>query len=198
MLILDTVDDADPAMDARTKYYIDSVAQRASEMPTVNKSATLALYHLLGTADMLHGHFTPFATNLGLSLTGWNVLNLLFYAPEGARPMHELSQLMLVSRQNVTQLIDGLEKKHLVDRSPCPHDGRVKLVAITKKGRDLVLQARGSHHAGIREVLETLRDPELELLSDYLLRIQARVEELSTVKSAVVDKPKARKARKVS
>jgi MarR family 2-MHQ and catechol resistance regulon transcriptional repressor len=170
-------------MDARTKFYIESVERRSKELPVVNKSATLALYHLLGTADLLHGHFTPFATRLGLSLAGWGVLNLLFYAEGGARPMHELSELLLVSRQNVSQLVDGLEKKRFVERTPCPADGRVKLVAITRKGRDVVLAARDEHHRAIRAVFETLRDPELDLLSDYLLRVQGRIEEIEAQRS---------------
>lgn len=194
----------DAVMDARTKYYIESVERRAKELPAMNKSATLALYHLLGTADLLHGHFAPFAANLGLSLAGWGVLNLLFYAEHGARPMHEISQLMLVTRQNITQLVDGLENKLLVERGPSPDDGRVKLVRITKKGRELVLEGREEHHRRIREVFEVLRDPELDLLSDYLLRIQARVEEVGAIPTTTPSRlpnsrpPKAKKSRRAS
>ncbi len=183
-------------MDARTKFYIESVERRAKELPAVNKCATLALYHLLGTSDLLHAHFTPFATNLGISLAGWGVLNLLFYADGGARPMHELSQLLLVSRQNITQLVDGLEKKLLVERCPSPADGRVKLVKITKKGQRIVAEAREDHHRAIREVFEVLRDPELELLADYLLRIQARIEELGVAPNG--GEPKTARPRKTS
>ena len=183
-------------MDARTKFYIDLVDQRAHEYPAANRWATLSWFHLIGTADMVQRYLTPFATKLGLSLSGWGVLNLLHYAPGGARPMHELSQLLLVSRQNVTQLVDSLEKKRLVERSPSPDDGRVKIVRITKKGSDLVLSERQTHQALVRRVFESLRDPELELFSDYLLRLQGRVEELGGANEPEPDAPKRRKSGK--
>lgn len=180
-------------MDIRTKHYIDLVERRANEFPAGNKKATLGWFHLVGTADMVQRFLTPFAQSLDLSLAGWGVLNLLHYADEGSRPMHQLSQLLLVSRQNVTQLVDGLEKKRLVERTPCPKDGRVKLVTITRKGSDLVLAHRQTHQAIVRSIFETLRDPELDLLGDYLLRIQGRIEELGGAEDEESEGPKSGK-----
>jgi DNA-binding MarR family transcriptional regulator len=150
--------------------------------PGISKPATLALYHLLATHDLLHSYFTPVIGKHGVSIASWNVLNLLYGADGGTRPMHELSELMLVSRQNVTQLVDGLEKMSLVERRSCREDGRVKLVEITKAGRDVVERAQRAHFDTIKDVFSKLRDPELELLADYLLRVQERILELRAEK----------------
>ncbi len=165
-------------MHARTKYYIEAVDRRMKRTPGISKNATLALYNILGTHDLLQGYFAPIIAEYGVSLAGWNVLNLLNSSETGSKPMHALSELMIVSRQNVTQLVDGLEKKKLVQRHACKEDGRVKHVEITKAGHDLVERAAKVHFEAIKTVFGVLRDPELELFSDYLLRIQERILEL--------------------
>jgi DNA-binding MarR family transcriptional regulator len=176
-------------MHARTKYYIEAVERRIKRTPGMSKNATLALYNVLATHDLLYGHFSPIIAEYGVSLAGWNVLNLLNAAESGSRPMHELSELMLVSRQNVTQLVDGLERKKLVQRHACKEDGRVKHVEITKGGRDLVDRAQRVHFDAIKEVFGVLREPELELFSDYLLRVQERILELKDASDAKPTKP---------
>ena len=176
-------------MHARTKYYIEAVERRLKRTPGMNKHATLALYNVLATNDLLHGHFSPIIAEYGVSLAGWNVLNLLNGSETGARPMHELSALLLVSRQNITQLVDGLEKKKLVQRHACKDDGRVKHVEITKAGRDLVERAKRVHFDAIKDVFGVLRDPELELFSDYLLRLQERILELKDASDAKSAQP---------
>jgi DNA-binding MarR family transcriptional regulator len=179
-------------MHARTKFYLDAIERRIKKTPGVPKQATMALYHIAATHDLLHAHFTPIAAKYGVSLAGWNLINLLNATEEGARPMHELSQLMLVSRQNVTQLVDGLEKKKLVQRHASREDGRVKFVEITKAGRELAERGQRAHLDAIRDVFAKLRDPELERLADFLVRIQERVLEHKEEKEAVLPETKRR------
>lgn len=163
---------------ARNQFYVDAVDRRLKRTPGLPKHATLALFHIVSAHDLMHAHFSVVIAKYGVSVAGWNLLNLLNTAESGARAMHELSELMLVSRQNITQLVDGLEKKKLVARSTSKEDGRVKNVEITRAGRELVEAAQGPHFEEIREVFKALRDPEVELLCDYLVRLQARLLEL--------------------
>ncbi len=153
-------------------------AQYEAHTGDLGRTPHLALYNILGTHDLLHGYFAPIIAEYGISLAGWNVLNLLHSSETGSKPMHALSELMLVSRQNVTQMVDGLEKKKLVQRHACKDDGRVKHVEITKAGRELVERAAPGHFEAIKTVFGVLREPELELFSDYLLRLQERILEL--------------------
>lgn len=161
---------------ARNQFYVDALERRKT--PGMPKHATLALFHIVGTHDLMHAHFSVVIAKHGVSVAGWNMLNLLNTSETGARPMHELSELMLVSRQNVTQLVDGLERKKLVVRSTSKEDGRVKNVELTKAGRELVDEVQGPHFEEIREVFKALRDPEVELLCDYLVRLQSRLLDL--------------------
>lgn len=166
------------SLTARNQFYTEAMERRLKRTPGIPKHATLALFHIVSAHDLLHAHFSVVIAKYGVSVAGWNMLNLLSSAESGARPMHELSELMLVSRQNITQLVDGLEKKKLVARATSKEDGRVKNVEITKAGRELVELAQGPHFEEIKEVFKALRDPEVELLCDYLVRIQARLLDL--------------------
>jgi DNA-binding MarR family transcriptional regulator len=166
------------SLGARSQFYVDAIDRRMKKTPGIPRNPTLALFHILWAHDLLHAHFSVSIAKYGVSVAGWNMLNLLATAESGSRPMHELSELMLVSRQNITQLVDGLEKKKLVSRTSSKEDGRVKNVEITKAGRDLVEKAQKPHFEEIREVFTGLREPEVELLCDYLVRIQERLLEL--------------------
>ncbi|MFO0611177.1 MAG: MarR family transcriptional regulator [Polyangiaceae bacterium] len=163
------------SLTARNQFYADAIDRRLKKTPGIPKHATVALYHIVSAHDLLHAHFSVVIAKYGVSVAGWNMLNLLCTSESGARPMHELSELMLVSRQNITQLVDGLEKKKLVVRQTSKEDGRVKNVEVTKAGRDLVDRAQRPHFDEIRAVFADLRDPEVELLCDYLVRIQERI-----------------------
>ena len=51
---------------------------------------------------------------------------------------NEISQLMLVSRANITGLVDSLVRQGLVERTNDPHDRRVNMVKILPKGEKLL------------------------------------------------------------
>lgn len=56
----------------------------------------------------------------------------------GAERMKSLAEKLGRDPTTVSRQITGLEEAELVQRSPCPEDGRSTVVAITKKGLLLV------------------------------------------------------------
>lgn len=55
----------------------------------------------------------------------------------GRRRMHELAELVVLSRSNLTRLVDRLEKAKLVRRVPSEEDRRGAYAEITAEGRKL-------------------------------------------------------------
>jgi DNA-binding MarR family transcriptional regulator len=53
------------------------------------------------------------------------------------KPMGELAKALSCDNSNVTWITDRLEERDLVTRTPAPHDRRVRLLVLTKKGRTL-------------------------------------------------------------
>lgn len=56
--------------------------------------------------------------------------------PEGLR-QYEIGTRVLLSKHNLTRLLDRLEDKGLVTRRDCPEDARGKIVFITNTGQAL-------------------------------------------------------------
>jgi DNA-binding MarR family transcriptional regulator len=57
--------------------------------------------------------------------------------PERPVPMSELAEALHCDNSNVTGIVDRLEERGLVERTPAADDRRVKLIAATKAGHRL-------------------------------------------------------------
>lgn len=102
----------------------------------------------------------------GLPLSSYDVLVVLENAPEHKLRMAELAEHVLLSRSGMTRLIDRLEREGLVARHTCDRDGRGCYAAMTEKGASVVLDARATHLAGVRErFLRHFSEDELRMLA---------------------------------
>ncbi len=71
----------------------------------------------------------------GLPPLGWyDVLFALEEAPKRRRRMNELSRAVVLSRSNLTRLVDRLEAAGLLRREPCPTDRRGAFAVLTAEG----------------------------------------------------------------
>lgn len=63
---------------------------------------------------------------------------LLLRGLEPPRPMREVADAMCCDPSNVTTMIDRLEGRGLVERTPGSDDRRVKMLSLTSDGRALL------------------------------------------------------------
>jgi DNA-binding MarR family transcriptional regulator len=77
----------------------------------------------------------------GLTFARYEALVLLSFSRDGALPMSLIGQRLMVHPTSVTNIIDRLERQHLVVRRPNPRDGRGTLAEITPAGRDVIQRA---------------------------------------------------------
>lgn len=72
----------------------------------------------------------------GLPPLAWyDVLWVLENEEEGRMRMHELAERVLLSRSNLTRLVDRMEDAGLIAREPSPGDRRGALSVLTAAGR---------------------------------------------------------------
>jgi DNA-binding MarR family transcriptional regulator len=83
---------------------------------------------------------------------------------DGHRRITELAESEALAQPTVTQLVDRLERRGLVERSRSDADGRVVMVGISRAGRDLLDATRAQLRAQMRETVEGLGDDELAQL----------------------------------
>ena len=82
-----------------------------------------------------------------------------------------LLQQTLVSSGTMTNRIDRLVARHLVERRTDPHDGRGVLVVMTDRGRAAVDDAITELVAAEAELLDALSKPDQERLSALLRKL---------------------------
>jgi DNA-binding MarR family transcriptional regulator len=70
-------------------------------------------------------------------LAWYDVLWALERAPGARLRMAELADRLVVSRYNVTRLVDRLQDAGLVEREPAPDDARGAYAALTTAGRSM-------------------------------------------------------------
>lgn len=87
-----------------------------------------------------------------LPIYAWyDVLWGLESGKDGTRRMHELADVVVIERYNLTRLIDRLEKEQLVVRSRSDDDRRAAFATITEKGKTLRKEMWAIYQAVIKE-----------------------------------------------
>lgn len=86
-----------------------------------------------------------------LPLTHYDILIELFEAEGKRLRMHELAQLVLLSRSSITRLADQLEKRGYLERQPDPEDRRGSYAALTTAGEQALRSAWPLYAAAIAQ-----------------------------------------------
>jgi DNA-binding MarR family transcriptional regulator len=105
----------------------------------------------------------------GLTLTEYEVLLLISWAPDvGMRPV-DLARAALLSQGGITRLLVRLEQAGLVQRSASAHDGRVVYARLTKAGDRVLHDAASTHIADVNSLFaDRLSKRQLTVLADLL------------------------------
>ena len=96
------------------------------------------LFRLFKTTNILHTTGTNWTSDIGLTTQQWSVIGALSRpGREQGMGVGELTKFLQITRQNLTGLLERLEKIGITQRIPNPDDGRAKLVQLTQKGWDI-------------------------------------------------------------
>jgi MarR family 2-MHQ and catechol resistance regulon transcriptional repressor len=137
-------------------------------------SAEIAL-SLIYTCDVFQQMVSRYMAEYGLSKSTLNILAILRHGPEEGMQLHDLGELLLVSRANITGLIDHLEGKELVKRMVDSQDRRARLARITKKGQALLDEFMPLHFRNLSILLEGLTGDEKAALAQLLRAFRVSV-----------------------
>lgn len=96
--------------------------------------------------------------------------------PEGMT-LSQLAQFVLVTPASITNRVDRLEARGLVERYDATNDRRCWLVRLTQKGYDLINELIPQHVENERQLLSGLNEQEQEQLYLLLLKLLASLED---------------------
>jgi MarR family transcriptional regulator, 2-MHQ and catechol-resistance regulon repressor len=154
--------------DRREAYYRERVARCSAEFPGCEASALEVAVNLLYTYDVLHQITARSLAAFGLSKSALNVLLILRQSDEPGMLLHDLGEMLLVSRANVTGLIDHLETKGWVRRVVDPQDRRARFAHLTASGRAVLNECLPVHFNNVTQLMSGLSIDERRTLVKLL------------------------------
>jgi DNA-binding MarR family transcriptional regulator len=108
----------------------------------------------------------------GLTLSDYDVLVQLYYAPDRMMRRIDIARLVLLSPSGITRLLDGLERAGWVEKARCESDARVVYAALTPAGARKCEDARTTHIADVEELFGSrFSDEERNALAELLGRL---------------------------
>lgn len=144
-----------------------------AQTPEANVRATEAVMNTIKTADLIFDRIGRLLRPLNVSAAGGLVLGVL--RDHGAMSPSELGEHLIVTRATVTGLLDSLERRGFVTRSPNPADRRSLIVEITPKGLTVLQELRTLIHHHERTWMTSFSEAELRDYIETLHRIQGSV-----------------------
>jgi DNA-binding MarR family transcriptional regulator len=140
--------------------------------PGGSAKATESAMNLVRTADLLVKRIADVVQPFDLTPSSGLVLGILADA-ESPLPPKQIAERLITSRATVTGLLDSLEKRGYVRRSPHSTDRRMLLIELTDAGRRVAYEFRLLVHQRQREWLAALDEQEQDQFIDALHRLQA-------------------------
>lgn len=154
--------------DRRESFYHDRLRKTGPQYANFELLPAQLALHLIYTCEMFQQMTARYFADFGLSKSSLNVLMVLRHCGSDSMQLHELGELLLVSKANITGVIDHLEEKGYVKRMVDAQDRRARYARITKKAELLLDEFIPVHYASINRLLEGLTDKEKEMLLTLL------------------------------
>jgi DNA-binding MarR family transcriptional regulator len=144
----------------------------AAHYPDASAAATECAMNLVFTADLLVKQIADLLQPFDLTPASGLVLSML---ADSDRPLppNEIAERLIITRATVTGLVDSLERRNYVQRSPHETDRRMILVHITDKGRQVANAFRPVVHGHQKVWFDALGESKQVELLDSLHRLQA-------------------------
>jgi MarR family transcriptional regulator, 2-MHQ and catechol-resistance regulon repressor len=122
----------------------------------------------------------------GISDTDFRVLEVLLH--KGPLPVNTIGPKVHLTPGAISVAIDRLLEKGLVSRLESPDDRRVRIVALTKNGKDVIGPIFCKHAAEIAKVFADANAKELQIFEKLLKKTGKRARALAEQRNKLDDK----------
>jgi len=113
----------------------------------------------------------------GLGESDFGVLEVLLH--KGPLPVNTIGPIVDLTPGSISIAVDRLFAKGLVSRVEGAEDRRVRIVALTPRGKDLIVPAFRKHSGQMRKVFSELNPEELRGLEQALKKVGKRAAALT-------------------
>ena len=126
-------------------------------------------YHLRRAQSAVFDDFMKIMADNKITPGQFGVLTLIDTNP--GLNQSTLAKAIGVGRSTMVAVIDGLEKRDLIERQKSPDDKRSYALAMTEKGRELLKHVHPKVMGHEKNIAAGLSDKEVETLNQLLSRI---------------------------
>jgi MarR family transcriptional regulator, organic hydroperoxide resistance regulator len=139
----------------------------------VDETANRLFFRFFQASNTLQTKATQALDEFGITSTQWSVLGALSRPQAGdGMGINELSEYLLVSRQNLAGVLSRLEARDVIQRSTAPADRRARVVQLTDAGRSLWLELADPIATFYGRALEGFTDEDRAAFIRYVTLIQ--------------------------
>ncbi len=124
----------------------EAARQWEAHWPGAPVAAMRAVTSVMRAQQILLGRLNDVLDRFGLTFARYEALMLLHFSRGGELPLGKMGTRLQVHPTSVTNLIDGLERSGLVQRTPHPSDRRTTLATLTRRGRETAEAATRALH----------------------------------------------------
>ena len=114
----------------------------------------------------------------GLGDSDFRVLEVLLH--KGPLPVNVIGPKVSLNQGSISVAVERLHRKGLVSRRGSAEDRRIRMVALTTRGRELVAAVFRRHATDLKELFSGLTGDELRGLEETLKKVGKRAATLST------------------
>jgi MarR family 2-MHQ and catechol resistance regulon transcriptional repressor len=104
-----------------------------------------------------------------LNPTEFAVLELLYH--KGPQPLQQIGAKILLASGSITYVIDKLEQKGYINRTPCPKDRRITYASISDKGTKWLDRIFPEHKKAIALAVDGLDSDEMKTAIQLLKKL---------------------------
>lgn len=151
---------------------MNKLRQLAESYEWVEGIACKTIIEFKKTHEMLETIFDSYFQKYDISDSKFNLLVILYKSSERGLALSEIGDRMLVTKANITGLIDRLEKQGFVKRIRDVEDRRKILAVITEKGRKFTENMMQRYRQWSNEMISVLDDSEKEQLIKIMVKWQ--------------------------
>lgn len=142
--------------------------------------ANRLFFRLYQASNLLHKNGTRYVSSYGTTTQQWAVIGALVRPGirERGMPVKDLIDFLLLSRQNLTPVLDRLEARGWIERIKDPDDGRARLIRLTEEGAAMWGEMQGSIDSFYADALSGMSAEDQVTLFRLLDRLKAGLEAL--------------------
>ena len=147
--------------------------------PALTEMDNRLFFRFFQAANTLHTKGTQALNDFGITTQQWSVLGALSRPQAGqGMTVGELSQYLLVSRQNLAGLLGRLERDGLIERVAGEEDRRSRKIRLSRKGVELWTELAAPIGVFYEQALKGLSFDDRIAFIHYITRMQRNMSEL--------------------